>query len=90
MRGAGQNFGVVLTTTIQTYPYDGAGGKYYSIDMIFTDKDLERVVEILNNINQDQDPALTMFLVFAADATAIKVSLFYFFIEAIRLSNQGL
>ncbi|KAE9981583.1 hypothetical protein EG328_011522 [Venturia inaequalis] len=72
MRGAGQNFGVVLTTTIQTYPYDGAGGKYYSIDMIFIDKDLERVVEILNNINQNQDPALTMFLVFAADATAIK------------------
>ncbi|TID25976.1 hypothetical protein E2P81_ATG03752 [Venturia nashicola] len=72
MRGAGQNFGVVTSTKLQTYPYDEAGGKYFSIDMIFADQALEEVVEILNKINQNQDPALTMFLVFAADATTIK------------------
>lgn len=77
MRGAGQNFGVVLSTKVQTYPYDEAGGKYYSIDMTFADKDLEKVVEILNKINQNQDPALTIYLAFAADVTTLKVSILH-------------
>lgn len=74
MRGAGQNFGIVTSTTLQTYPYDESEGMYYNVDMIFEDQDFENVVEILNKLSRDEDPALSMTFIFAANTTSLQVS----------------
>ncbi|KAK8053060.1 hypothetical protein PG996_012361 [Apiospora saccharicola] len=51
MRGAGQNFGIMLEFTMKTWPQTN-GGKIYNADMSFTNKSLEEVLEeVLETIN---------------------------------------
>ncbi|KAK7992613.1 FAD-binding domain-containing protein [Apiospora saccharicola] len=47
MRGAGQNFGIMLEFTMKTWPQTN-GGKIYNADMSFTNKSLEEVLETIN------------------------------------------
>ncbi|KAI1373462.1 hypothetical protein F4677DRAFT_428960 [Hypoxylon crocopeplum] len=70
MRGAGHNFGVVVESTYETYPQEN-NGMHYTADMVFTDDSLESVIEVINSLIPNQDPALAMDLIFFADTTTL-------------------
>ncbi|KAI0420597.1 hypothetical protein F5X98DRAFT_371568 [Xylaria grammica] len=73
VRGAGQNFGVVIESTYKTYPQEN-DGNHYNADMVFTGDSLEGVTNTINSLIPNQDPALAMdFLVFTDPSTLTPV-----------------
>ncbi|KAI0966723.1 FAD binding domain-containing protein [Xylaria arbuscula] len=70
VRGAGHNFGVVISSTFRTYPQDN-NGNHYNADMSFTGDSLEGVVMAINSLIPNQDSALAMDLLIFADPTTL-------------------
>lgn len=73
MRGAGQNFGIMLEFTMKTWPQTN-GGKIYNADMSFTSKSLEGVLEVINDIIPTQPADLGMDFVIFTNQTTNQVS----------------
>ena len=73
MKGAGQNFGVVPSATLETYP-QVPDGLHYNADMVFADEALEQVIGVTNGLIPDQPAALALHFTFFADPTTLKVS----------------
>ena len=74
IRGAGQNFGVVIEADFQTAP-QVPGGTHYDVEMQFADAKLEKVMELMNSqIKAPLPPQLAVDIVFGANTTTLKVS----------------
>ena len=73
IRGAGQNFGIVVEADFQTYP-QVPQGKHYDVEMQFADNQLEKVFDLMNRQIKAPLPAeLAVDIVFGANATTLKV-----------------
>ena len=73
IRGSGQNYGIVIESTYETWPATN-GGMHYNADMIFTKDSVERIVEIINNLTTPAlDSKLGFVVFFASDAATSKV-----------------
>ena len=73
IRGSGQNYGIVIESTYETWPATN-GGMYYNADMIFTKDSVERIMEITNNLTTPAlDAKLGFVIFFASDAATSKV-----------------
>ncbi|KAL9035358.1 MAG: hypothetical protein Q9214_006618 [Letrouitia sp. 1 TL-2023] len=53
IRGAGQNFGIVIEADFQTVP-QVSQGLFYDVEMVFSDDKLEPVLELMNRQIQNQ------------------------------------
>ena len=74
IRGSGQNYGVVIETTFETWPATN-GGRYYNADMIFTKDSVERIMKIFDNLTTPAlDANLAFLTFFASNATTSNVS----------------
>lgn len=73
MKGAGQNFGVVLSATFETYE-QVPNGLHYNADMVFADEALEQVIGVINTLIPNQPPVLALHFIFFADPMTLKVS----------------
>lgn len=74
VRGSGQNYGIVIETTYQTWPATN-GGMVYNADMVFTKDKVEQIMEITNKLTTPRlDPALAILIFFASDAATSNVS----------------
>ncbi|KAI1394184.1 uncharacterized protein F4822DRAFT_424651 [Hypoxylon trugodes] len=72
LRGAGQNFGIVIEALFQTYPATN-GGLQYSSDLIFSADKLEAVMNVTNSLLTPQlDPALAIATSISPDPTTFK------------------
>ncbi|RYP53660.1 hypothetical protein DL769_010481 [Monosporascus sp. CRB-8-3] len=72
VRGAGQNFGIVIETTFETYPASD-DGMHYNVDMTFGDESLETVIDTVNSLTPDMNPALAIISLCTADAESLEV-----------------
>ncbi|KAL9095872.1 MAG: hypothetical protein Q9165_001869 [Trypethelium subeluteriae] len=69
VRGSGQNYGVVIEATYQTWPASN-NGFHYSADMKFSKDSVERIMETINNLTgPGLDPALAFMTFFVQNAT---------------------
>ncbi|RYO90664.1 hypothetical protein DL766_002867 [Monosporascus sp. MC13-8B] len=75
MRGAGHNFGVVIESTYETFPQEN-DGMHYNADMVFTSDSLEGVINVINSLIPDQDPALALDLLFFIDPSTMSPVIF--------------
>lgn len=74
LRGSGQNYGVVIETTYETWPATN-GGMFYNADMIFAKGSIQRIMEITNKLsNPALDAKLAILIFFASDAATSNVS----------------
>lgn len=74
IRGSGQNYGIVMESTYETWPATN-GGMYYNADMVFTKDSVERIMDITNNLTTPAlDAALGFVIFFASDAATSKAS----------------
>ena len=74
VRGSGQNYGVVIETTYETWPATN-GGMVYNADMIFTKDKVEQIMEITNKLTTPSlDSKLAILIFFASDAATSNVS----------------
>ena len=73
LRGAGHNFGIVTEMTFQTWPQEN-GGMHYNAAMTFTSDSLEGILETVNDIIPDQDPALAIDMFFHSNLDTLEVS----------------
>ena len=74
VRGSGQNYGIVIETTYETWPATN-GGMVYNADMIFTKDSVERIMDITNNLTTPTlDASLALLIFFASDAVTSNVS----------------
>ena len=74
IRGAGQNFGVVIEADFQTAP-QVPKGSHYDVEMQFADSELEKVLELMNQqIKAPLPPQLAVDIVFGANTTTLKVN----------------
>lgn len=77
IRGSGQNYGIVIESTYETWPATN-GGVYYNADMIFTKDSVERIMEIANRLlTPALDAKLSLLTFFASDAATSMVSEVY-------------
>jgi fumiquinazoline A oxidase len=66
MRGAGQNFGVVMSSTLRTFPQTNSG-QWYNADIAFSQDGLDHAFSTVNElINPDLPDGLGIFAGFAA------------------------
>lgn len=74
IRGAGQNFGIVIEADFQTAP-QVPQGTHYDVEMQFADSQLEAVFGLLNQqITAPLAPQLAIDITFGANTTTLKVS----------------
>ncbi|CAF9942179.1 MAG: hypothetical protein HETSPECPRED_005383 [Heterodermia speciosa] len=72
IRGAGQNFGVVIEADFQTAS-QVPKGSHYDVEMQFADSKLEKVLELMNQqIKAPLPPQLAVDIVFGANTTTLK------------------
>ncbi|KAL8860970.1 MAG: hypothetical protein Q9178_002725 [Gyalolechia marmorata] len=73
IRGAGQNYGIVVEADFQTAP-QVAHGLLYDVEMQFADEKLEQVLELMNQqIRAALPPELAVNIVFGANTTTLKL-----------------
>jgi hypothetical protein len=65
MRGAGQNFGVVVSAVLDTYPQT-KNGMHYNGDMIMNGTQVEQVFELFNTMIPNWPAELAVDVLFAA------------------------
>ncbi|KMU86345.1 hypothetical protein CIHG_04134 [Coccidioides immitis H538.4] len=70
VRGGGQNFGIVIETTLETFPQSN-GGLHYMADMQFDGESLESIIDIINGLFP-VDPALSLVIIIAVDPESFK------------------
>lgn len=74
IKGSGQNYGIVIESTYETWPATN-GGMHYNADMISTKDSVERIMDITNNLTTPAlDAALSLVIFFASDAATSEVS----------------
>ncbi|EXF79652.1 hypothetical protein CFIO01_12138 [Colletotrichum fioriniae PJ7] len=74
IRGSGQNYGIVIESTYETWPATN-GGKHYSADLVFTKDSVQRVMEITNELTAEGlDEKLAVLMFFALDATTSQIT----------------
>lgn len=73
MRGAGQNFGVVVEANITTYPLL-PGSTAYDVEMDFTFDQLEDVLYLANQQIAIQPAELSFYIFFGSDPVTLDVS----------------
>ena len=74
LRGSGQNYGIVIETTYETWPATN-GGLFYNADMTFTKDSIARIINITNKLSTPAlDAKLAIIIYFASDATTSNVS----------------
>ncbi|KAI1770585.1 hypothetical protein F4818DRAFT_446201 [Hypoxylon cercidicola] len=72
VRGAGQNFGIIIEVLLETYPATN-GGMQYSSDLTFTVDKLEAVLNVTNSLLEPQlDPALAIATSISPDPTTLE------------------
>ncbi|KAL8945215.1 MAG: hypothetical protein Q9211_000256 [Gyalolechia sp. 1 TL-2023] len=82
IRGAGQNYGIVVEADFQTAP-QVSHGLLYDVEMQFVDEQLEQVLELMNQqIRAPLPPGLAVNLVFGANTTTLKPVIFINFVYA--------
>ncbi|KAL8876843.1 MAG: hypothetical protein Q9198_005025 [Flavoplaca austrocitrina] len=82
IRGAGQNYGIVVEADFQTVP-QVAHGLLYDVEMQFADEKLEQVLELMNQqIRAAFPPGLAVNIVFGANTTTLKPVIFINFVYA--------
>ncbi|KAL9079845.1 MAG: hypothetical protein Q9157_001301 [Trypethelium eluteriae] len=75
VRGSGQNYGVVIETTYQTWPASN-NGMHYNADMTFAKSDVDRIMEVTNNLTgPGLDPALAFVMFFFQNATTSELEI---------------
>lgn len=73
LRGAGHNLGVVIESTLETWP--DLGGMHYNADMVFTDDSIEGVLNIAKKFIEDGlDPEVGLILGYVFDTQSMNVS----------------
>ncbi|RYP23843.1 hypothetical protein DL765_000920 [Monosporascus sp. GIB2] len=70
--GAGQNFGIVIERTFETYSASN-NGMHYNLDMTFTGESFETVIDTINSLAPEMDPALTIITLFTVDVESLRV-----------------
>ncbi|KAI0541765.1 FAD binding domain-containing protein [Xylaria digitata] len=75
MRGAGHNFGIVLETTVKTWPQENKG-MHYNADMTFTTDSLEGVITTINDLIPGLDAGLALDLFFYTDPSTAEPVIF--------------
>ncbi|KAE8370460.1 FAD-binding domain-containing protein [Aspergillus caelatus] len=70
MRGAGQNFGIVIETTFETWPATN-GGLQYDAFMTFSADSVEPVIEAMNSLFP-VNPNLALVILFAINAETLE------------------
>lgn len=73
MRGAGQNFGVVVSAVLKTFPQT-KNGMHYNGDMIMNGTQVEKVFELFNSMIPDWPAELAVDVLFAAIPGTLTVS----------------
>jgi FAD/FMN-containing dehydrogenase len=74
VRGLGQNYGIIIETTYETYPAT-SGGNYYNADMIFNKSATEGIMNVINNFATPAlDPKAGFITFFALNTTTSEVS----------------
>lgn len=74
LRGAGQNFGVVIEAVFETYPATN-GGQQYSSDMTFSADKLEAVFDITNQLlTPELDSSLALAIAIGSNPVTLEVS----------------
>lgn len=86
MRGAGQNFGIVVEANITTYPLL-PGGTAYDVEMDFTSDQLEDVLYLANQQIAIQPAELSYYIFFGADPVTLEVSRIVLLTESVINSN---
>jgi fumiquinazoline A oxidase len=71
MRGAGQNFGVVIETTFKTFPATN-GGMHYEADLIFSLDSLGALIDTVNSMIP-LHPALSLIVLALADPVTLEI-----------------
>ena len=73
LRGAGQNFGIVIEATFDTYPATN-GGQQYSSDMTFSADKLEAVFDVTNRLlTPELDSTLSLALAVGSNPETLEV-----------------
>lgn len=75
MRGAGQNFGVVIETTFETYPATN-GSLNYEAQIFFNVSVLGDVIDTINSTLPLEAP-LALVTIITANATTLEASFYY-------------
>ncbi|KAL8783421.1 MAG: hypothetical protein Q9195_009397 [Heterodermia aff. obscurata] len=72
LRGAGQNFGVVIEVVFETYPATN-GGQQYSSDMTFSADKLEAVFDVTNRLlTPELDPTLSLAIAVGSNPVTLE------------------
>ena len=75
IRGSGQNYGITIESTYETWPATH-GGQFYNADLTFTKDSLAQIIDIINNLRTPaMDSKLAILTYFASDATTNTVSI---------------
>lgn len=74
LRGAGQNFGIVIEAVFETYPATNRG-QQYSSDMTFSADKLEAIIDVTNQLlNPELDPKLSLMIAIGSNPETLEVS----------------
>ncbi len=74
LRGAGQNFGIVIEAVFETYPATNRG-QQYSSDMTFSADKLEAIFDVTNQLlNPELDPKLSLMIAIGSNPETLEVS----------------
>ena len=74
LRGAGQNFGIVVEAIFETHPATNTG-QQYSSDMTFSADKLEAIFDVTNQLlNPELDPKLSLMIAIGSNPETLEVN----------------
>lgn len=82
LKGAGQNFGIVIDANMTTQPLV-EGGTNYDVEMDFSTDKIEIVLELMNTQIDQLIPALAVDIIFGANPITLEVN------HAISITHNG-